>query len=118
MTLTEPDLRIQQISTNVQTLFGLSAESLLGQPLSALTGNEAAIAVQQASEYPSLTEAPPLALSLHGGDYEALLHREQGILVLELELKPDASALESTMSKVRNLSRMLQRLQASGGKAA
>ena len=55
VTLTEPDLRIQQISTNVHTLFGLSAESLLGQPLSALTGEEAAVAVQQASEYPTLT---------------------------------------------------------------
>ncbi|MCH4875660.1 ATP-binding protein [Pseudomonas sp. TMW22091] len=112
VTLTEPDLRIQQISTNVYTLFGLTAESLLGQPLCALTGDEATLAVRKASEYPSLSEAPPLALSLQGGDYEGLLHREEGVLVLELELKPDASALESTMSKVRNLSRMLQRLQA------
>lgn len=112
VTLTEPDLRIQQISTNVHALFGLTAESLLGQPLCALTGDEAALAVRKASEYPSLSEAPPLALSLQGGDYEGLLHREEGVLVLELELKPDASALESTMSKVRNLSRMLQRLQA------
>ena len=112
VTLSEPDLRIQQISTNVHALFGLSAQSLLGQPLSALTGDEAAVAVQQASAYPSLSEAPPLALSLHGGEYEGLLHREQGVLVLELEVKPDASALEGTMSKLRTLSRMLQRLQA------
>ena len=61
VTLSEPDLRIQQISTNVHALFGLSAESLLGQPLSALTGDEAAVAVQQASAYPAVSEAPPAA---------------------------------------------------------
>ena len=111
VTLSQPDLRIQQVSRNVQTMFGHSAESLLGLPLAALTGSEAADAVQQAGAHDTLTDAPPLALSLLGREYEGLLHRDQGILVLELELKPDASEIHSTMNKVRNLSRMLQRLQ-------
>ena len=111
VTLTEPGLQIQQVSANVLTLFGVSAESLLGLPLAALSGSEAANAVQQAAVYTTLADAPPLALNLLGREYEGLLHRDQGILVLELELKPDDSEIHSTMGKVRNLSRMLQRLQ-------
>ena len=112
VTLSEPDLQIQQVSANVQAMFGISAESLLGLPLAALSGSEAANAVQQAAVYATLADAPPLALTLLGREYEGLLHRDKGILVLELELKPDASQIHSTMNKVRNLSRMLQRLQA------
>ena len=111
VTLSEPDLQIQQVSANVQAMFGISAESLLGLPLAALSGSEAANAVQQAAVYATLADAPPLALTLLGREYEGLLHRDKGILVLELELKPDASQIHSTMNKVRNLSRMLQRLQ-------
>ncbi|MEJ3646545.1 ATP-binding protein [Pseudomonas bubulae] len=111
VTLTEPGLQIQQVSANVLTLFGVSAESLLGLPLAALSGCEAANAVQQAAVFTTLADAPPLALNLLGREYEGLLHRDQGILVLELELKPDDSEIHSTMGKVRNLSRMLQRLQ-------
>ena len=111
VTLSEPGLQIQQVSANVQAMFGYGAESLLGLPLAALTGSEAANAVQQAAVYATLADAPPLALTLQGREYEGLLHRDQGILVLELELKPDAPEIHSTMNKVRNLSRMLQRLQ-------
>ena len=111
VTLSQPDLRIQQISSNVQEMFGHSAESLSGLPLAALTGPAVADAVQQAATYATLADAPPLALNLMGREYEGLLHRDKDILVLELELKPDASEIHSTMNKVRNLSRMLQRLQ-------
>ena len=112
LTLSEPDLHIQQISDNVQRLFGLSAQALLGEPLAMLTGPEAASAVKNAAVFAAQVDVPPLELELQGIQYEGLLHREGGVLVLELELKPDAVQIQSTMDKVRNLSRMLQRLQA------
>ncbi|HCS08520.1 MAG TPA: histidine kinase, partial [Pseudomonas sp.] len=42
VTLSEPALCIEQISHNVQDLFGLNPHALLGQPLSMLTGPTAA----------------------------------------------------------------------------
>ena len=57
MTLSEPDLRIQQISANVETLFGLSPAALLNQPLSTLTGQQAAAAVQQAAHFAEQVDA-------------------------------------------------------------
>lgn len=112
VTLSEPALCIEQISHNVQDLFGLNPHALLGQPLNMLTGPTAAAAIAQAAGFAAHVDAPPLELDMQGVAYEGLLHRESGVLVLELELKPDALQIKSTMDKVRNLSRMLQRLQA------
>ena len=112
VTLSLPELRIQQISANVQALFGLHANALLDQPLAMLTGPEAAAVVQQAAGVAEQMEVPVLELNLQGIRYEGLLHREHNVLVLELELKPDEVEFNTTMAKVRNLSRMLQRLQA------
>ena len=38
LTLSEPDLHIQQISANVENLFGLAPAALLDQPLATPTG--------------------------------------------------------------------------------
>lgn len=112
LTLSEPDLHIQQISANVQTLFGLSPAVLLNQPLCTLTGPQAATLVKQAAHCAGHVDLPPVELSLQGVQYEGLLHRDNGLLILELELKPDDAERVNTMAKVRNLSRVLQSLQA------
>jgi len=112
LTLSEPDLHIQQISANVESLFGLSPAALLNQPLSMLTGPQAAATVDQAARLAGHLDVPPLELQLQGVHYEGLLHRDHGLLILELELKPDEAALVGTMAKIRNLSRVLQSLQA------
>ncbi|MFP3515763.1 ATP-binding protein [Pseudomonas sp. SIMBA_077] len=112
LTLSEPDLHIQQVSANVHTLFGLSPAALLNQPLSTLTGPEAAAIVKQAAHCAGQVDAPPMELGLQGIQYEGLLHRDNGLLILELELKPNEAELKGTMAKVRNLSRVLQSLQA------
>ena len=112
LTLCGPELLIQQVSANVQRLFGVLPAALLNQPLSMLTGPQAAAAVQQASHLVEQIDMPPLELNLQGLTWEGLLHRSNGTLILELELKPDETELNSTMAKVRNLSRVLQRLQA------
>ena len=110
LTLSLPELAIQQISANVLPMLGQPAESLLNQPLATLVGALNAAAIQQASTFDAL-DTPPLELTLNGQPFEGLLHQAQGVVVLELERKPDAIEAQSTMNKVRRLSRMLQRLQ-------
>lgn len=112
LTLSEPDLHIQQISANVENLFGLAPAALLNQPLATLTGPHASAIVEQAAQFAGQVDVPPLELTLQGIAYEGLLHRDNGLLILELELKPDQAALVGTMAKIRNLSRVLQSLQA------
>ena len=112
LTLSEPDLHIQQISANVENLFGLAPAALLDQPLATLTGPQASAIVEQAAQFAGQVDVPPLELTLQGIAYEGLLHRDNGLLILELELKPDQAALVGTMTKIRNLSRVLQSLQA------
>ena len=112
LTLSEPDLHIQQISANVENLFGLAPAALLDQPLATLTGPHASTIVEQAAQFAGQVDVPPLELTLQGIAYEGLLHRDNGLLILELELKPDQAALVGTMAKIRNLSRVLQSLQA------
>ncbi|MCU1757703.1 ATP-binding protein [Pseudomonas helleri] len=112
LTLSEPDLHIQQISANVENLFGLAPAALLDQPLTTLTGPHASTIVEQAAQFAGQVDVPPLELTLQGIAYEGLLHRDNGLLILELELKPDQAALVGTMAKIRNLSRVLQSLQA------
>ena len=111
LTLSLPDLHIQQVSANVLPMLGQPAESLLNQPLQKLVGEQNAAAIQQASAFDGL-DTPPLELTLNGQLFEGLLHRAHDVVVLELERKPDAIEALSTMNKVRRLSRMLQRLQA------
>jgi two-component system, chemotaxis family, sensor kinase Cph1 len=112
LTLSEPDLHIQQISANVENLFGLAPAALLDQPLATLTGPHASTIVEHAAQFAGQVDVPPLELTLQGIAYEGLLHRDNGLLILELELKPDQAELVGTMAKIRNLSRVLQSLQA------
>lgn len=111
MTLSLPELHIQQISANVLSMLNQPAESLLNQPLAKLVGAQNAAAIKQASACDAL-DTPPLELTLNGQPFEGLLHRAHDVVVLELERKPDAIEAQSTMNKVRRLSRLLQRLQA------
>jgi len=64
LTLSEPDLNIIQVSTNVASLFNRAPESLLGQPLHTLIGAEHAQAVQAMAEHNSFLDAPPLHVTL------------------------------------------------------
>ena len=60
LTLSEPDLHIQQISANVENLFGLAPAALLDQPLATLTGPHASTIVEQAAQFAGQVDVPPL----------------------------------------------------------
>ncbi|QNH75676.1 GAF domain-containing protein [Pseudomonas protegens] len=110
LTLCEPQLHIQQISANVETLLGQPAESLVGQPLEQLLGPADGQRIRELLQLQQLADAPALYLSLNGRRFEGLLHRHQGVLMLELEIQPDQPRPHTWQND--DLGRLLRRLQA------
>ncbi|MBC2658058.1 GAF domain-containing protein [Pseudomonas sp. MSSRFD41] len=111
LTLDEPGLRIRQVSANVETLLGQRAEQVLEQPLDSLLGTEHTQSLGQLLQLERLLDAPPLYLELHGRRFEALLHRHQGVLILELELQLDQPQPPELKPRTDTLGRLLRRLQ-------
>ncbi|NNA70282.1 ATP-binding protein [Pseudomonas gessardii] len=111
LTLREPDLLIMQVSANVASLFNHLPETLLGQPLDTLLGAENTHAVRQMASQPSVIDTPPLHVTLNGGEFEGLLHRHQGVLVLEFEPRAKHFQPKPVQGRTSNLGKMLQRLQ-------
>lgn len=112
LTLTEPALQIIQVSANVATLLARAPESLIGQPLHSLIGAEHTAQVLQALQQATFSEAAPLRFELNGTEFEGLLHRHQGVLILELEIHVKNFQPRNVAGVNTHLGRMLQRLQA------
>ncbi|TKK26781.1 histidine kinase [Pseudomonas sp. CFBP13528] len=112
LTLSEPGLKIIQISANVGTLFGHAPQTLLGQPLHSLIGTEHAQAVQVMAQTDTFFDMPPLHVTLNGADFEGLLHRHQNVLVLEFEPRLKDFRPRAVNGRTSDLGKMLQRLQA------
>ncbi|WP_348971641.1 ATP-binding protein [Pseudomonas atacamensis] len=112
LTLTEPALQIIQVSANVATLLARAPESLIGQPLHSLIGAEHTAHVLEALQQAAFSEAAPLRFELNGTEFEGLLHRHQGVLILELEIHVKNFQPRNVAGVSTHLGRMLQRLQA------
>lgn len=112
LTLSEPALEIIQISANVETLLGRAPEALIGQPLPDLLGDAHTEQVREALQQAAFFDAPRLYLHLNGTAFEGLLHRHQGVLILELEIHVENFQPRNVAGSQTNLGRMLQRLQA------
>lgn len=112
LTLSEPALQIIQVSANVETLLARAPESLIGQPLHSLIGAEHTAQVQEALQQATFSEAAPLRFELNGTSFEGLLHRHQGVLILELEIHVKNFQPRNVAGVNTHLGRMLQRLQA------
>ncbi|KPA95240.1 MULTISPECIES: ATP-binding protein [Pseudomonas] len=112
LTLGEPALEIIQISANVETLLGRAPQTLIGHPLASLIGDEPTAAVREALQQPAFFDAPPLYFHLNGTTFEGLLHRHDGVLILELEIHVENFRSLNVAGNQTHLGRMLQRLQA------
>ncbi|MHA3735654.1 ATP-binding protein [Pseudomonas sp. Eth.TT006] len=111
LTLSEPALHIIQVSANVETLLAREPQALIGQPLHSLLGDAYAAAVREALHQPSFSDAGPLQLRLNGTAFDGLLHRHQGVLILELEIHVENFQPRNVAGTPRHLGRMLHRLQ-------
>lgn len=112
LTLSEPALQIIQVSANVETLLGRAPEPLIGQPLHELIGLKHCAQVLEAVQRDAQADAPPLYFRLNGTAFEGLLHRHQGVLILELEVHVENFQPRNVAGVKTHLGRMLQRLQA------
>ncbi len=111
LTLSEPALEIIQVSANVESLLGRPALALIGQPLQSLIGDEHAAQVRQTLQQPTLSDSAPLLFRLNDMAFEGLLHRHQGVLILELEIHVENFQPRNVAGSETHLGRMLQRLQ-------
>jgi len=96
LVLAEPDLRIIQASTSTAQQLGRAAESLLGQPLAALLGDEYVQYLRNTLALESIDQNPHYIwtsqIGAVGQHFDGLIHRHNGALILELEPSHTASA--------------------------
>ena len=93
LALSEPDLRVVQASRNAPAMLGLEAEAggLIGRGVEDLVGPAPGRRVRETAASPSLERSPVhatgIAIERPGGRlwFDAILHRSDGALILELE---------------------------------
>ncbi|WP_434649273.1 ATP-binding protein [Pseudomonas sp. D1-2] len=108
--LSEPDFVIRQVSANAQQLTGYDPQELLGLPLDALFGQEQAATLLEAFRTETERDNVPLDIVVSQQRFDALIHRHQGALIVELEQHLTDYRPEGVNGEA-NLGRMLQRLQ-------
>ena len=85
LALAEPAATILQASANVEAHLGVTVEQILGQPLATALGAAAAAEVERALAHPRIEEANPLRLATGNRRFDGILHRSDGLAILELE---------------------------------
>ncbi|MBT0625279.1 GAF domain-containing protein [Pseudomonas fluorescens] len=85
LTLSEPALVVLQASANLNAELGLGPGPLSGQALGSLIGDDALARVHHALADLDADEDELHQVTLNGSLFDALLHRHQGLLFLELE---------------------------------
>ncbi|WP_310490271.1 GAF domain-containing protein, partial [Chamaesiphon sp. VAR_69_metabat_338] len=98
LTFSETDLEILQISQNSQVWLGRSPADFLGQPLSVLMERSQIAAIQSCINA-DFENVNPLRLSLQvngkSEEFEGIVHRSDGVVVLELERVATGADLEA-----------------------
>ncbi len=116
LVLKEPELTLLQVSENVQTMFGIAAQSVLNQHVSRLLEPSQVEILRNVLLSEDIQMANPIKLRAKVGerDLDGILHRMDGLLILELvvaEVKESASFVEL----YRRIKASLIRLQLSSG---
>ncbi|GHO45297.1 ATP-binding protein [Ktedonospora formicarum] len=83
LALSETDFTIMMVSESVQTLFGISAQNLLGQPITTILDDEQFALLQRSLE--DIEKSHPLSLTIKHIVFDGALHRADNLLVLELD---------------------------------
>lgn len=109
LALQEPELTILQASQNIGLWCNQTAEALLGQPLGVLLPAGQLAKIQTCLQQENLNACNPVSLRLPpverpadsptgGRVCNGMLHRSQGVLVLELEPRLDPDGLEPPLA--------------------
>ena len=100
-------LCIEQVSANCATALGMTADELLGKPLSWLLSPEHSALIDHAYSHPAAPNLDPIKLTLGTAHYSASLQRIDDVLIIELE-----DFVETDHGQSRILARVLRNLQA------
>jgi light-regulated signal transduction histidine kinase (bacteriophytochrome)/DNA-binding response OmpR family regulator len=94
--LSEPALRVQQVSTNVSALLGISPEELLGHSFEDVLGEQQFGWLRSQSLTGEPIAATPMSVACRGSAIETncIAHRHDGVLIAELELRDGAHSIE------------------------
>jgi light-regulated signal transduction histidine kinase (bacteriophytochrome) len=90
--------RVAQASANAQEWLGAAPEALLGRSLADVFGEEGAARIRQALEMDDPREANPVRLEAGGRALDGLVHRHDGIAVVEVEAASEQGAAEARAS--------------------
>ena len=106
LALQEPELTIVQTSDNTAALLHIASQALLGKSLDTLLQSSDIGALHAASQQEHLDNNPVYLLTMHiqgvRTHFDAIVHRSQGLLVLELEPAPDDALRQDTYALVRH----------------
>lgn len=96
--LTEPDLTIVQVSSNTFEFLGIESQQLLNKNLSTLLNSANIEIIQKHLGEKDIRAKNPIKLSIHLEEnrthlFDGILHRSNGILILELEPKKQTSEI-------------------------
>jgi light-regulated signal transduction histidine kinase (bacteriophytochrome) len=108
LALQEPGLIVSQASENTATVFQQEVAQVLQRPLSSLLPAQAFAAVQAATKRSHLAEGNPLPMTISGLACDAVLHRHQGALILEIEPRTPTATSERTHHPLRSVVARLQ----------
>lgn len=116
LALQEPELTIVQASDNTNALLNFPAHELAGKPLDTLLLPSDVEALRDACQQHSLDNNPVYLLTMQivggtgeQGRFDAIVHRSQGVLVLELEPVKDEAGRPNTYALVRHAVPQIQR---------
>jgi chemotaxis family two-component system sensor kinase Cph1 len=101
LVLREPDLIVTQASENVQQYFGRSLDSVLGSSIATIFDCSDIQKIQEAVASGDWTSVNPLRLTGADTQYDGIVHRHEGALILELEATSTAAHQESKHHPLR-----------------
>ncbi len=90
--------RVAQASANAAEWLGAAPEALLGRTLGEVFGDGGAARIRQALELDDPREANPVRLEADGRVLDGLVHRHDGIVVVEVESAPEQTPAEARAS--------------------
>ena len=101
LALREPELLIEQASQNSDVHLGRRTEDVVGTRLSELLDEESARAVHAVLGHRRLTGVNPLDIRVGGSRFDGILHRHDGIVILELEPRTASADPASWHARLR-----------------
>ena len=108
LVMTEPELVVIQVSENVIDHIGMRTEDVLTRPLSALFDRSSVEAVRTALSGGPSERANAIRIVTSGKPFDAIVHRHEGVAILELE---PASAVSAEDMEHHPLRQTLIRVQ-------